>query len=155
MLRFEIAPPKNRSEMFSDCVWVPSNCLCCFHTNSQAQNVAIRICDFETQRFAISFRDFCCDFSVEPAVRIVTLNFRLEIAAILIAILWDAKILRFRFLFGWFVAEWLPLPVLHNMNQKPNGNSKTFKVVFFGLRDRSRLEASFLLIKPPAALLKV
>ena len=44
----------------------------------------------ETQRFAISFRDFV-RFSAELAVRVAILNLRFENAAIAIAILWDAK----------------------------------------------------------------
>ena len=51
------------------------------------------MCDFETQRFAISFRDFFCDFSAEPDVRVAIWNLRFEIAAVAISIFGDAKLL--------------------------------------------------------------
>ena len=48
------------------------------------KNKRFGICDFETQRFAISYRDF-------SAVFVAILNLRFENAAVAIAILWDAK----------------------------------------------------------------
>ena len=55
---------------------------------SQGKTSRFGIRDFETRRFAISFRDF----AAEPAVRVAILNLRFENAAI--AIFWDAKLKR-------------------------------------------------------------
>ena len=80
-------PPKNRCDLYSESLSTFDLSLL-FHRqkniagwNSRFRNAAI--CDFIPRLF--------CDFSAEPAVRVLILSLRFENAAIAIAFFWDAK----------------------------------------------------------------